>query len=239
MRQQPPKPMRAPRPLPRWGPRMLPQLQKPMRAPRPPPRWHSKNAAAVSETNAAASAATAATLGVGRGYVDGFRMTYVSANSISFSSGTVYIPSTAKNLLSPSTITLSGLVPTASTMYHAYFYDNASTPAIELVTTAPVIYSGKARRKTGDASRRYIGSALFKTTNTLMKFTHVDGRVSYGETLFSAPFLLVSGAVNAPQTVSCLPILPITATHLSCMLQNAATDTYARLGNPDQQAPVS
>lgn len=199
----------------------------------------SKNAAAQSETNAAASAGTAATLGVGRGYIDGFRMTYVSANSISFSSGSAYIPSTAKNLLSPSTITLSGLVLTASTMYHAYLYDNAGTPAIELVTTAPVIYSGKARHKTGDTSRRYIGSALSRTTNTLMKFTHVDGRVSYWENLFSAPFLLVSGAVNVAQTVSCLSVVPVTATHLSCLFANAATDSNARLGNPDLQAPES
>ena len=199
----------------------------------------SKNAAAQSETNAAASAGTAATLGVDRGYIDGLRMTYVSANSISFSSGSAYIPSTAKNLLSPPTITLSGLVLAASTMYHAYVYDNAGTPAVELVTTAPVIYSGKARHKTGDTSRRYIGSALSRTANTLMKFTHVDGRVWYWENLFSAPFLLVSGAVNVAQTVSCLPVVPVTATHLSCLFANGATDSNARLGNPDLQAPVS
>ncbi|WP_236192785.1 hypothetical protein [Pseudomonas glycinae] len=199
----------------------------------------SKNAAAVSETNAAASAATAATLGVGRGYIDGFRMTYVSANSVSFSSGSAYIPATAKNLLSASTITVSGLVLTANTMYHAYVYDNAGTPAVEVVTTAPVIYSGKARHKTGDTSRRYIGSVLSKAANTLMKFSHSDGRVSYGENLFGAPFLLVSGAVIVAQTVSCLTVVPVTASHLSCLFQNAATDSIARLGNPDLQAPVS
>jgi len=199
----------------------------------------SKNAAFLSETSAAASAAIAATLGVGRGYIDGLRMAYVSANSISVSSGSAYIPSSGKNLLLTSTITVSGLSLTASTMYHVYFYENAGVPAIEVVTTVPVIYSGRARNKTGDTSRRYVGSVLVGAANTIFKFLHLEGRIIYGTNLEVAPFILVNSAVIIAQTVDCKSVIPVTATRLSGIFINRATNTAARLGNPDLINPVS
>ncbi|WP_339539084.1 hypothetical protein [Pseudomonas sp. RA_15y_Pfl2_54] len=199
----------------------------------------SKVAAAISEANAAASAGSAASLGVGRGYIDGLRLSYVSPNSISVSSGAAYIQSSAKNLLSPSAIIVSGLVLTASTMYHVYLYDNAGTPAIEVVTAAPVIYSGRARSKTGDTTRRYIGSVLSMAANTLAKFSHSDGRMAYGESSGTLPFTVVSAAVIVAQSVNCLTVVPVSATHLTAILINQASDTTVRIGNPDFQNPVS
>lgn len=187
----------------------------------------------------AAAAANASKQGVGKEYIEGLRMKWVSANSISVSTGIASIPSGGAPLIVPAAITVSGLTLSASTMYHVYLYSNAGVPAIEVSTTAPVLYSGTARAKSGDTSRRYIGSVLSKTANTLMKFTHAEDRIAYGENLFGAPFLLVSGAVIVAQTVSCLTVVPVTASHLSCLFQNAATDSIARLGNPDLQAPVS
>ncbi|MDI3399671.1 hypothetical protein QLG12_15765 [Pseudomonas sp. V88_4] len=187
----------------------------------------------------AAAAANASKQGVGKEYIEGLRMKWVSANSISVTTGIASIPSGGAPLIVPAAITVSGLTLSASTMYHVYLYSNAGVPAIEVSTTAPVLYSGTARAKSGDTSRRYIGSVLSKTANTLMKFTHAGDRIAYGENLFGAPFLLVSGAVIVAQTVSCLTVVPVTASHLSCLFQNAATDSIARLGNPDLQAPVS
>ena len=97
----------------------------------------------------------------GPGYIDGLQMQWVSATAVTVSSGRAYIPSLGYYLDAPNAIALTGLVLTASTWHHLYLYDNAGTPAVECVTTAPAApYSGTARAKTGDTSRRYIGSVL-------------------------------------------------------------------------------
>lgn len=178
--------------------------------------------------------------GLDKGFIAGLYMKYNSAASLTLSEGAAYIPGTSTVLELAAPITLSGLTLTANTWYHLYLYNNAGTPAIELVTTAPdTPYFGKARGKTGDASRRYVGSALSLAANTLAKFTHTTGRIAYGELSSSAVFGLVNNTTAVSTIVSAAGVVPVTGTHLSCVMLNNATDFVARLGNPDLMNPVS
>lgn len=115
------------------------------------------------------------------GYIDGLQMQWVSATAVTVSSGRAYIPSLGYCLDVPNAIALTGLALTASTFYHLYLYNNSGTPAIECVTTVPAApYSGTARAKTGDTSRRYIGSVLTDGSGNLWYFQQSGNRISYG-----------------------------------------------------------
>lgn len=158
-----------------------------------------------------------------QGYIDGLKMVWNSATSISVTSGTCYIQGSNAVISFPSTLTLSSLSLTASTWYHLYGYLNAGVPAIELVTTAPsAAYSGTARSKTGDTSRRYLGSVLALSTNTIFQFSHAFNKVFYNAAGV-ATRVLNGGSATTATSVSCASFAPLTATVGQFRLTNAST----------------
>lgn len=163
------------------------------------------------------------------GYINGFRMVWNSGTSVSFDSGTATIQSTGTIMTFPSAITKAGLALAGSTFYHCYAYSNAGTPDIEIVTTVPAApYNGTARSKTGDASRRYIGSLLTDTSGNVRRFVQSDTEVSYLDTLGVVPYrILAAGAATTPTAVSVLPAAPITAAQFKGQLiNNVATGFF-------------
>lgn len=157
------------------------------------------------------------------GYIDGLKMVWNSATSISVTSGTCYIQGSSAVVSFPSTLTLSSLSLTASTWYHLYGYLNAGVPAIELVTTAPAApYSGTARSMTGDTSKRYIGSVLALSTNTIFQFSHAFNKVFYNAAGV-ATRVLNGGSATTATSVSCASFAPLTATVGQFRLTNAST----------------
>lgn len=156
------------------------------------------------------------------GYIDGTKMVWNSATSISVTSGAMYIQSLGYAVSFPSTLTLSGLSLTASTWYHLYGYLNSGTPAIELVTTAPAAaYSGTARSKTGDTSRRYLGSALTDSSGNLVAFLHSANTVRYVNP--NSNTVLLNGGSATSVNISCSSYVPITAVAVDLRFQNNVT----------------
>lgn len=170
----------------------------------------------------------------GQGYIDGLKMVWNSANSFSVTSGSAYVPSLNRVLPSPALLTLAGLALTASTWYHVYLYGNPGSPAIECVTTAPAAaYYGTARAKTGDTSRRYIGSVLTDASGNIYAIRHFpqEGRVAYERDVSSAPFKVVAGNATTATSVSCSGVVPVTAQSASLFVANNDTTTTVYLGN--------
>lgn len=151
--------------------------------------------------------------GISKGYIEGLIPTYQSGTSIALTTGTAYIPALGRGLEVTSQLTLSGLTLTASTWYYLYLYDNAGVPAIELVTTAPAApYSGSARTKTGDTSRRFMGA--FKTgASGLFAFRFMShGITRFLEAINAAPFRVTTGVGPGASTpVSLATVVPPTA----------------------------
>src|SRR5574337_249891 len=144
-----------------------------------------------------------------QGYIDGLQMVWNSATSVSVTSGAAYIPSLANVLASNATLTLSGLSLAASTWYHVYLYSNAGTPAIECMTTAPSSpYNGTARTKTGDTSRRYLGSVLTDASASICGFTHDKNTMLYQ---WFPPRPLNGGMATAQTFIDCSGVVPISA----------------------------
>jgi hypothetical protein len=119
-----------------------------------------------------------------RGFIDGFRIIYNGRQSITVTAGSAYISSLGRVVTLSADKLMSGLTSLpASAFSHIYLFENAGVGDIELSTTAPVRYHGTSYAKTGDTSRRYLGSILSSSTNNLWAFKHdpVAGRITYTE----------------------------------------------------------
>lgn len=161
-------------------------------------------------------------------YISGLKLIWNSATSISVGTGSATIPSTGKLETVASLLTLSSLSLTASTFYHLYLFDNAGVPTIECVTTAPATpYQGTARAKTGDTTRRYLGSVLTDVSGNVAQFTHVATRMLYSNGASSAaPYRVLSNGVATTSTaISCAGIVPVTAIALYARCINLSTST--------------
>lgn len=175
-----------------------------------------KDAAANSALSAAASAGAAAALGVGRGYIDGLTLGWVSATSISVGAGSAFIPSVGKVVsYAGGTFTPSGA---ANSFIHVYL---TAAGDIEQAATVPLRYYNQAHQKTGDNSRRYIGSLLVGAANNIYKFHHhpLDSSMSYTfGAPQSAPFRILNGLTGIG-SVSTAASCPTTAHTLAGSFQ--------------------
>lgn len=168
------------------------------------------------------------------GYIDGLKMEWVSGTQIRFTSGSAYIPSLGRALALTAALTKSPSLA-ASTWYHAYLYSNAGTPDVEVSTTAPdTPYSGTARAKTGDTSRRYIGSFRTNASSQVYDFDHnwQKGEVMYRlpGTLFR---VLSNGSATTATTVACATAIPVTSKSVYGRVLNLSTSANLIVGPGD------
>lgn len=193
----------------------------------------SNNTVPISQggtgSNTAESARAALNVAeVDTSYITGIIPSRPTNNSLVFSTGTAYVPGLSRRVTITSAITLSGLALTAATWYYAYLYDNAGVAAVELVTTAPsTAYMGTARTKTGDTTRRFIGS--FKSTNAggvgVLGFVcTMDGFITYNDNMIVSPYrILPAGAATSTTAVSAAGVVPLTTRSVKVNLTNNGT----------------
>lgn len=175
------------------------------------------------------------------GYIDGLKMVWVSGTALTVTSGSAYIPGTSAVLAAPADIAKTGLSLSASTWYHVYLYDNAGTPAVEVVTTAPAApYNGTARSKTGNTSRRYVGSVLTDASAAICKFAQSGESVMYETSIAPAPFLVVStGRATTVTNVACAGCVPLTARIGVLIMATVNATADAAVGNSDMVGTLS
>jgi hypothetical protein len=152
--------------------------------------------------------------------VEGMQLIWNSANSLSLGTGSCY----AENgdfIDITSSLTASSLSLANSTWYHKYVYLNSGTPAMEVVTTAPVAWKGKARSKTGDTSRRYVGSVKTDGSGNIYKFHHnimMNSIIYQNAAPNASPFRCLAGGTSvaassdANKTVDLSAVIPVTST---------------------------
>lgn len=173
----------------------------------------------------------------GQGYIDGLKMQWVSATALTVSSGAAFIPALNKCLPVPGAIAKTGLSLTASTWYHVYLWLNAGVPDIEIVTTAPAAaYNGTARAKTGDTSRRYIGSVLTDASGNIWNFAQNGLRINWyadiaeGMSIFRP---LSAGTATTVTTISLSSLVPVSCRIAQLRFQNSDSAAPARFLNSD------
>jgi len=149
--------------------------------------------------------------------ITGAKLVWNSTTSISVNTGSFFTES-GDYINITTTLTLSSLSLSASTFYHVYGYLSGGVAAIEAVTTAPVAWKGTAYSKTGDTSRRYLGTILSDASSNVYSFEHMINRMVYK--LYrstAAPFLVLSaGTSTSAASIDLSGVVPVTARLATC-----------------------
>lgn len=166
-----------------------------------------------------------------KGYIDGLKMVWVSGTQVQFTAGAAYVPGPKRIAELASTATLTPTLA-ANTWYHSYLTVSGSTVGVEAVTTAPAAaYSGTARAKTGDTSRRYIGSFRTDAAGAIRPFVHSGGS---GEILFGGytDFVVSNGLASTSTAVDCSTLVPVTGVSAKCLMGNGNATVNLFYGTP-------
>jgi hypothetical protein len=162
-------------------------------------------------------------------FLMGFRLTWNSATSVSIGAGAC-IAADGSLINSKSAITKGSLSLSATTWYHIYVYLNSGTPAAEVVTTAPAAWIGTAYSKTGDTSRRYVGSIKTDGSGNVYEFLHIGSNIYYSASLATSPFRVLSaGAATTDTAVDCSAVVPVTTRGVRLFVSAIAAVVVARI----------
>ena len=155
--------------------------------------------------------------------IEGLKLTWNSATSITVGVGSCY----AENgdfIDVTSDIVKSSLSLSTSTFYHVYVFLSGGVAAAEVVAGAPVAWKGNAYSKTGDTTRRYVGSILSDASANVRNFVH---DLSLGAILYrkfrsdTSPHRALNGGTATVATaVALATIIPVTAVAASIRVTN-------------------
>lgn len=173
-----------------------------------------------------------------KGYIDGLRMIWISGTQIQVSTGSAYVPGPKRTAELTAAVTLTPTLA-ASTWYNCYLTVSGVTVSVEAVTTAPAAaYNGVARTKTGDTSRRYIGSFKTNASSQIIRFTHYPavGAIKYLTDINGSGLqVLANGNSTVSTTVSVAGVVPMTGYVMDSFAENTGT-TVIYINNPDMGA---
>lgn len=171
-------------------------------------------------------------------FIMGLLLYRSTTTTIGVTAGSCYVPgsSTVVHLAANTTLT-----PTlaASTLYHMYGYVSSGALAIEVSTTAPTSYAGTAKIKTGDNTRRYLGSFATDSTAAIVQFTmEASGLVQIRSTI--QQYLVVSnGNATAATTFSCAAFAPIGTETVLLSTTNGDASVAAVFGTNDMDGGLT
>ena len=175
-----------------------------------------------------------------QGYISGLGVEWVNASTIKVLSGSAYVPSVSSTISLAADVNVPIAGFSSGSFGHIYL---TSSGTIEASPTPPSArYSGWARTKTGDNSRRYIFTFLVVGTG-VFKFTHrpSSGAVFWIANINAAPLLLISsGNATTSTTVSAAGAVPVTAVSAFMSILNYGTAlSYVAISNSEGPAVPS
>lgn len=140
-------------------------------------------------------------------YISGLIVEWSSVTQINITSGACYVPATSRIVEKTTATTINPTGLASNTWYYVYAIDTAGSLSFEYLPTTPVAYRGKAKQKSGDSSRRYVGSfRTFPTSTSIMKWRKSNNKVAWLENVgdnTNGFRVLVDGQANlSPGTVS-------------------------------------
>lgn len=146
-------------------------------------------------------------------HIDGLNISYVSSGTLSVQPGSAFVPSLGRMVFVTGSINVN--IPLVSTTVsgswqHVYLSEVGGVASVQVTGTAvDNPYAGVARTKSGDTSRRYIGSVYCDPNGQLYRWnSNVQGniwRLNWLEAVNAYPFQFanVSGTVT---TSTALPV---------------------------------
>lgn len=177
---------------------------------------------------------------IGSDFIRGLQLSWVSPSSITVGTGMAALPGGGFVKVGVA-VTVTSISLGANAWGHVYLYKDVSgNPAVEVVTTAPASYFGTAYQKTGDATRRYLGSVRTDGSGNIHNFLHDPscGFVRYRTNVAASPFrVLTNGTATAATDVDCSACVPVTARRLEARLTNLSSASAVNFGSSDGIVP--
>lgn len=171
-----------------------------------------------------------------KGQIDGLKMEWVSPSQIRVTSGSAYVPGAERIAELAAAVTLTPSIG-ANAWGHAYLLVSGTTTGAEAVTTAPAAaYYGTARVKTGDTSRRYIGSFRTDASGSVIKFMHnpFGNSVDYVADINTpALYVLANGSAASATSVSMATAVPVTSRQARLFSEQTGASSTAIISNSD------
>lgn len=156
----------------------------------------------------------AASVYVSPALLEGLNLVWQGSNTLLVESGAAYVPGLNKVLqLSGDFQRPVSFGAFVNSLAFIYLYESApGTAGIEMSTTPPVRYHGRARHMTNDPSRRYLGAVLANGEQNAGMYRfhqHQNGFVSWLENIMVYPFrVLPDGQATTETSVSCSNCVP-------------------------------
>ena len=171
------------------------------------------------------------------GCINGLQLEWVSTTQVRVTPGAAQLESTKQLLVVPTALTISPTLG-ANTWYHCYVYDNSGVGALECVTTAPATaWIGTARSKTGDTTRRYVGSIRTNGSSQLFNFfTEGAGSlqvVRWRNDVANDNRILSNGSAATNTNVDVSSRAPVTSRAIEVTIYNLATGGVAYFDTND------
>lgn len=178
------------------------------------------------------------------GLLYGLQLSVASdGKTVSASNGVAFLPGGVRIYTETSlTVVVSGIT---SAWAHFYLGLVSGVATLEASATVPsAFYQNTARTKTGDASKRYIGSIYFPSSGVCAPFLHSNFGMQGNRVDFLMPngiantaaAILNLGVSQTPVTVSCSTVCPPTTRLMRVQVINTA-GLPAYIGNSDIGTP--
>lgn len=159
------------------------------------------------------------------GFIDGLGLAWLSGTSIAIRAGGAYVPSVGRVVTYAGGTIAPITVGVVNTFVHLYLTETGTID--QSATAAPVRYYNQAHQKSGDNTRRYIGSLLIASNAAgAYQFIH---RPESGEIKYTvanpqaALFRMVSGGTGSSVAFTTRTVTPPTAHALKAAWQNVGT----------------
>lgn len=174
------------------------------------------------------------------GIIFGADLEYVSGGSYRVLPGSFYIPSIDRVVSFSSAITKFPSLP-VNQFLHVYGFMNGANVDFEAVTTAPSSpYFGSARTKSGDNSRRYLGTLKVGADGSIFNFIKVGDDYLYQANILAAPFVVLSnGNASSISVVNCSAVIPPVARMGIFTVTNSDPSVRLDIYNGSGVGPVS
>lgn len=144
---------------------------------------------------------------------------------VTVSEGTAWVPALGYPVRMPVEQTVA--LPSATNAWvHLYLYvESDGVSEVEAVTTAPASpYFGVARAKTGDTTRRYLGSVRLDGSGNPLPSEMRGELVVYLANVTGAPYRVLTNGTNIAATeVACSSVIPVSARLAHLYFTNAGT----------------
>ena len=158
--------------------------------------------------------------------ITGMVLTWDAVDGITVGTGQCYTEG-GDNISASSAIAKTSLSLSTSTWYHVYVYLSGGSPAAEVVTTAPAAWTGTAYSKTGDTSRRYVGSVLTDGSGNIIPFEHYANKIIYKlYQVNGAPHnVLAAGTSTTAVALDLTGVVPATSRLAIVQINNSSDKT--------------